>query len=310
MYKVLLILACLALTHLGKRIKEKERSLEAWTPATAGAIVGSVVVAPLVVPSSAFASQLASRTEPASTYEGSPLASLETLRDFARRCDDHKHPGAVIEDTVQSLARHRSSVRTPRACVHMSWAEAKKKREEEDKIKFAEMEVLREQEAVKRKAEVEAAVKAEREAAEKREKERMRLQSFQDSVDFQNIDGRTGAVRDAPRKLTKGDLENSQVMRSPVIDAEARLQDATAKAGSLESQDAAIALLREVVGEADAARVPAQSPQRKAAAALLFAFEQAAEQAKASTPKDPMQSTMDAIFSDEYMVFGLDDDLV
>ena len=65
------------------------------------------------------------------------------------------------------------------------------------------------------------------------------------------------------------------------------------------------------MAEADAARVPAQSPQRKAAAALLGAFEQASEQAEAAaTAKDPMQATMEAIFSDEYVVFGLEDDEV
>ena len=80
-------------------------------------------------------------------------------------------------------------------------------------------------------------------------------------------------------------------MSSPVIDAEAKLQEATATAGTLDSQDAAIALLREVLAAADKARVPAQSPQRKAAAALLNAFEQAVAQAEAATPVDTQQAT-------------------
>lgn len=184
----------------------------------------------------------------------------------------------------------------------MGWAEAKKKREEEDRIKFAEMQELRERESVKR----EAAAKVEREQAEeKRRKELARMQEFQDNVDF---DRPGGVLRGAPRTLTKRDLENAQVMSSPVIDAEAKLQDATAKAGTLDSQDAAISLLRGVLAAADTARVPAQSPQRKAAAALLSAFEQAVTQAESVTPVDPQQAKMNAIFSDEFFVAGLEDD--
>lgn len=204
---------------------------------------------------------------------------------------------------LQPLAAQRiTPVRATRACVRMGWAEAKKKREEEDRIKFAEMQELRARESVKR----EAAVKVEREQAEeKRRKELARVQEFQDNVDF---DRPGGVLRGAPRALTKRDLENAQVMSSPVIDAEAKLQDATAKAGTLDSQDAAISLLREVLATADAARVPAQSPQRKAAAALLSAFEQAVTQAESVTPVDPQQAKMNAIFSDEFFVAGLDDD--
>ena len=46
-----------------------------------------------------------------------------------------------------------------------------------------------------------------------------------------------------------------------------------------------------MLAAADKARVPAQSPQRKAAAALLNAFEQAVAQAEAATPVDPQQAT-------------------
>jgi len=201
------------------------------------------------------------------------------------------------------LATHRTPVQIARVCARMGWAEAKKKREEEDRKKFTEMQELRERESVKR----EAAAKVERELQEeKRQKERERVQNFQDNVDF---DRPGGVLRGPPSALTKADFENSQVMRSPVIDSEAALQDATARAGTLESQDAAISLLRKVLSEADAARVPAQSQQRKAAAALLSAFEQAATQAEAATAKDPMQAAMNAIFSDEYMVPGFEDDL-
>ena len=228
---------------------------------------------------------------------------------------------------LQPLAAQRiTPVRATRACVRMGWAEAKKKREEEDRIKFAEMQArhrsdrpchhhpyhghlpqrrhqhqhprphrhprqeLRARESVKR----EAAVKVEREQAEeKRRKELARVQEFQDNVDF---DRPGGVLRGAPRALTKRDLENAQVMSSPVIDAEAKLQDATAKAGTLDSQDSAISLLREVLATADAARVPAQSPQRKAAAALLSAFEQAVTQAESATPVDPQQAEMSCLY--------------
>ena len=60
--------------------------------------------APLVVPASAFASELGHRTVTASTFAGAPLASLDAvtrgkvLTAFARGCDAELHPGAVIED--------------------------------------------------------------------------------------------------------------------------------------------------------------------------------------------------------------------
>ena len=76
-------------------------------------------------------------------------------------------------------------------------------------------------------------MKVEREQAEeKRRKDLERIQEFQDNVDF---DRPGGVLRGAPRPLTKRDLENAQVMSSPVIDAEAKLQDAVAKAGTLDS---------------------------------------------------------------------------
>ena len=214
---------------------------------------------------------------------------------------------------LRPLVTHRTPVvSSTRACARMGWAEAKKKREDEDRIKFAEMtarhprhrprhhhqhpsphrrpwQELRERESVKR----EAAVKVEREQAEeKRRKDLERIQEFQDNVDF---DRPGGVLRGAPRPLTKRDLENAQVMSSPVIDAEAKLQDAVAKAGTLDSQDAAISLLRQVLATADTARVPAQSPQRKAAAALLSAFEQAVTQAESVTPVDPQQARMNCL---------------
>jgi len=197
-----------------------------------------------------------------------------------------------------------------RACVRMgesAWAKAKRKREERERQAFAEQ-VEREAAA---KAEREAAAKLEREAEEARRLEaNKRMQNYQDNVDF---DRPGGVLRQHTPTLTKGDLENAQVLRSPIIDAEKRLQDASARSGSLASQAEAISLLREALEEADKARVPKSSPQRRAAAALLSAYELAVDDATAPTvdspPKDEMQTKMEAIFSDEYSIPGLDDDL-
>ena len=73
---------------------------------SAGPSVGPGLAAPLIVPSSAFASELAYRTVSASAYAGSPLALLDyvtrakVLTGFARRWDADEHPGAVMEDAV------------------------------------------------------------------------------------------------------------------------------------------------------------------------------------------------------------------
>ena len=81
-----------------------------------------MAAAPLVVPASAFASELAYRTVTASTFAGAPLASHDAgtrgkvLTGYARRCDADEHPGAVIEDAVageavdgRRLAQHNAA---------------------------------------------------------------------------------------------------------------------------------------------------------------------------------------------------------
>ena len=71
------------------------------------------------------------------------------------------------------LATHRAPIPLARVRARMGWAEAKKKREEEDRVKFAEMQELREREAVK----CEATDKVEREREEeKRRADRERMQ--------------------------------------------------------------------------------------------------------------------------------------
>ena len=97
-----------------------------------------------------------------------------------------------------------------------------------------------------------------------------------------------------------GDEALAEVMREL---AEARTALAAAEAARAEA-----------LAAAGQARVPATSPQRKAAAALLSAYEQAVSDASTpeaeGPPKDKMQATMDAIFSDEYAMPGLDDDIL
>ena len=62
--------------------------------------------APLVVPSSDFASELAYRTVTASTFAGAPLASYDpvtrakVLTRWARLCDAEAHPEELIQDAV------------------------------------------------------------------------------------------------------------------------------------------------------------------------------------------------------------------
>ena len=69
-----------------------------------------MAAAPLVVPASAFASELAYRTVTASTFAGAPLASHDTvtrgkvLTGYARRCDADEHPHTLIEDAVAGEA--------------------------------------------------------------------------------------------------------------------------------------------------------------------------------------------------------------
>ena len=69
-----------------------------------------MAAAPLVVPASAFAGELAHRTVTALAFAGAPLASHDgftrgkVLTGYARRCDADEHPGAVIEDAVAGEA--------------------------------------------------------------------------------------------------------------------------------------------------------------------------------------------------------------
>lgn len=219
----------------------------------------------------------------------------------------------VLDVTRALLASpHGTAARLSRparsSCLQLNWLKAKKEREEREREAFRERMKIEEAAKVER----EAKAKLEREAAEeKRRDANKKMQDWQDNVDFYRPGG---VLRQPTKQLTKGDLENAQVTRSPVIDAEKRLQDVTARAGTLGSQEEAIALLSEALAAADQARVPATSPQRKAAAALLSAYEQAASDASApeaeGPPKDKMQATMDAIFSDEYAMPGLDDDIL
>ena len=183
------------------------------------------------------------------------------------------------------------------------WAAAKKEREARESAEFKARAQREEEERQRRERE---ALKEMEERAEARAEQERKMMEYQDNVDFMRPGG---VMRQPSQQLTKADLENSRVTTSPVIDAENRLQEAAARAGTLGSAQEAMAMLERVIGEAYTAGVPIDSPQMKAAASLLGAFESAVEsQAKAPAPKaDKAQAAMDAIFADEYTIAGMDE---
>lgn len=197
--------------------------------------------------------------------------------------------------------RHR--VQTAHMQFGKGWAAAKKEREARESAEFKARAQREEEERKRREQE---ALKEMEEKAKARAEQERKMMEYQDNVDFMRPGG---VMRQPSQQLTRADLENSRVTSSPVIDAENRLQEAMARAGTLGSAQEAMAMLERVIGEAYTAGVPVDSPQMKAAASLLGAFESAVEsQANAPAPKaDKAQAAMDAIFADEYAIAGLDD---
>jgi regulator of replication initiation timing len=161
--------------------------------------------------------------------------------------------------------------------------------------------------AAKQEAEKKAKLEADAEVKRReREARDAAAASYQDNVDLYRPGG---VMRDQTNFVTREDLKNAQKTSSPAIDATEAL-DKALKRTDLDAQ-ATTDLLTQLVEQARAVGVRAESPTMKRALSLMATLSVAAAQEQEQETmraQDPQQAQMDALFGEGFAIVdeGLD----
>jgi regulator of replication initiation timing len=161
--------------------------------------------------------------------------------------------------------------------------------------------------AAKQEAEKKAKLEADAEVKRReREARDAAAASYQDNVDLYRPGG---VMRQQTNFVTREDLKNAQKTSSPAIDATEAL-DKALKRTDLDAQ-ATTDLLTQLVEQARAVGVRAESPTMKRALSLMATLSVAAAQEQEQETmraQDPQQAQMDALFGEGFAIVdeGLD----
>lgn len=191
--------------------------------------------------------------------------------------------------------------------VSMGWADAQRRRKEQEHAAFLAREAAKAERAA---SEEQARQEADAFKRVRDEELRQAAEQYQDSVDFY----RPGGVLRQPTAsagLTKADFENAQRLTpSRAMAAEEALQRAADDVSSLPPAEA-VALLQRLIDEAASCGVVESAPPRRKATQLLGALQTAAdaEVKRGDTAPDALSEQMRSIFAEEFPVLE-DDDVV